>query len=179
MVGDGDTVGVGTEIAQGMLRTSEGSFAVDDPIMAKQLPEPGGEDLGLSEELEVAVEAELALGEDALQRVHKLAAKHPAQHLVGKKERGAGLDPAGVISGHPTGREYAMDMGMKLELLIPGVQYAEETDVGAQMLGIKGHFKQSFSAGVEQEIVDYLLVLQSERGEITRQSEDDMHVRGR
>ncbi len=66
MVGDGDTVGVGTEIAQGMLRTSEGSFAVDDPIMAKQLPEPGGEDLGLSEELEVAVEAELALGEGAL-----------------------------------------------------------------------------------------------------------------
>jgi hypothetical protein len=27
VVGDGDTVGVGTEIAQGVLRTSEGSFA--------------------------------------------------------------------------------------------------------------------------------------------------------
>jgi hypothetical protein len=67
VVGDGDTVGVGTEIAQGMLRTSEGSFAVDDPVMAKQLPEPGGEDPGPGEELEVAMEAELALGEGALQ----------------------------------------------------------------------------------------------------------------
>ena len=69
------SVRVGTQIAQGVLRTSEGSFAVDDPVMAKQLPEPGGEDLGLREELEVAMEAELALSEGALQRGHKLAAK--------------------------------------------------------------------------------------------------------
>jgi hypothetical protein len=67
--------------------------------MAKQLPEPGGEDLGLREELEVAMEAELALSEGALQRGHKLAAKHSAQHFVGKKEGAAGLDPARVIGG--------------------------------------------------------------------------------
>ncbi len=178
MVGDGDTVGVGTEIAQGMLRTSEGSFAVDDPIMAKQLPEPGGEDLGLREEFEGAMEAELALAEGALQSGHELAAKYPAQHFVGKEEGAAGLDPARVIGGQTTGREYAMDMGMKLELLIPGVQYAEETDLGAKMLRIEGHFEQSFGTGVEQEIVDYFLVLQSERRQFTRQSENDMHVRG-
>lgn len=131
MVGDGDAVGVGTEIEQDMLRTSEGSFAVDDPVMAKQLPEPGGEELGLGEELEVTMEAELGLGEGALQRGHELAAKHPAQHFVGKEEGAAGLDPARVIGGQTTGWEYAMDMGMKLELLIPSVQYAEETDLGA------------------------------------------------
>jgi hypothetical protein len=113
VVGDGDTVGVGTEIAQGVLRTSEGLFAVDDPVLAKQLPEPGGEDLGLREELEVAMEAELALGEGALQGGHELAAKHPAQHFVGKKKGAAGWDPARVINGKTTGREDAMDMGMK------------------------------------------------------------------
>src|ERR1039458_9236235 len=99
VVGDGDTVGVGTEIEQDMLRSSEGSFAVDDPVMAKQLPEPGGEDFGLCKEFEVTMEAELALGEGALQRGHELAAKHPAQHFVGKKEGAAGLDPARVIGG--------------------------------------------------------------------------------
>jgi len=100
-----------------MLRASEGSFAVDDPIMAKQLPEPGGEDLGLCEELEVAMEAELALGEGASQSGHELAAKHPTQHLVGKKKGAAGLDPARVIGGQTTSREYAMDMGMKTPTL--------------------------------------------------------------
>src|SRR5271157_3252905 len=178
VVRDGDTVSVGTEIAQGMLGTPEGSFAVDDPVMAKQLPEPGREDLGLREELEGAMEAELALGEGALQSGDELAAKHPAQHFVGKKEGAAGLDPACVVGGQTTGREYAMDMGMKLELLIPGVQYAEETDLGAQMFRIEGHFEQRFGAGVEQEIVDHFLVLQSEWGQFPRQSENDMHVRG-
>ena len=178
VVGDGDPVGVGTEIAQGVLRTSEGSFAVDNPVMAKQLPEPGRENLGLREELEVAMEAELALDEGALQSGHELAAKHPAQHFVGKKEGAAGLDPSRVIGGQTAGREYAMDMRMKLELLIPGVQYAEETDLGAQMLGIDGHLEQSFGASMEQEVVDHFLVLQSERRQFPRQSENDMHVRG-
>jgi len=131
VVGDGDTVGVRAEIPQDMLRSSEGSFAVDDPVVAKQLPEPGGEDLGLGEELEVAMEAELALGESALQSGDELAAKHPAQHFVGKKKRAASCDPARVIGGQTPGGEYAMDMGMKLELLIPGVEYAEEADLGA------------------------------------------------
>ena len=62
VVGDGDTVGVRAEIPQDMLRSSEGSLAVDDPVVAKQLSEPGREDLGLGEELEVAMEAEACLG---------------------------------------------------------------------------------------------------------------------
>jgi hypothetical protein len=116
VVGDGDTVGVGTEIAQGMLRSSEGSFAVDDPVMAKQLPEPGGEDLGLREEFEGAMEAELALGENALQSGHKLATNTRLSTLLGRKKRAASWDPSRVIGGQTTGREDVMDMGMKLEL---------------------------------------------------------------
>ena len=161
-----------------MLRSTEGSLAVHDPVMAKQLPQPGGEDLGLGEEFEVAIEAELALGKGALQSGHELAAKHSAQHSVGKREGAAGWDPACVIGGQTPGGEYAMDVGMKLELLVPGMQYAEEADLGAQMLRIEGHFEQSLGAGVEQEIVDQFLVLQSQWRQLPRQSEHDMHVRG-
>src|SRR5260370_7815869 len=139
-----------------MVGASEGCVAVDDPVMAKQLPEPGGEDLGLREELEVAMEAELVLGEGALQSSHELAAKHPAQHFVGKKKGAASLDPARVIGGQTTGREYAMDMGMKLELLIPGGQHAEETHLCPKMFRIEGHFKESSGAAVEHELLDPL-----------------------
>src|SRR5260370_24331809 len=114
MVRDADTVGVGTEIAQDVLRTSEGWFAVDDPVMAKQLPEPGGEDFGLCKELEVAMEAEPVLGGGAFQRGDELAAKHPAQHFVGKKEGAAGLDPVHVIGAQTTGWEHAIDRGMNM-----------------------------------------------------------------
>jgi hypothetical protein len=70
-------------------------------------------------------------------------------------------------------------MGMVLEFLTPGMEYAEEADFGAEMEGIASHFEQRFSTGPEQKIVDDLLVLQGQRGEPTRKSEDDMDVGGR
>jgi len=69
-----------------------------------------------------------------------------------------------------------MDMGMKLEPLIPGVQHAEETDLSAQMSGIASHFEQGCGAGAKQQVVDELLVLQGEVCQFPRQSENDMHV---
>ena len=58
------------------------------------------------------MEAELSLGVCALQCRYELTAKNPAQHLDGKKERGAGSDPASVVRRQTTGRKHAMDMGM-------------------------------------------------------------------
>ena len=66
------------------------------------------------------------------------------------------MDPVGVIQRESTGWDHAMDMGMMLEPLIPGVQHAEETDLGAQMSGIASHFEQGCGAGAEQQVVDDL-----------------------
>jgi len=69
-----------------------------------------------------------------------------------------------------------MQMGMVLEFLTPGMEHAEEADFGAEMVGIARHFEQRFGTGPEQEIIDDLLVLQGQRGEPPRKSEDDMDV---
>ena len=42
-VGNGDTMGVGTEIAQHMFRPAERPLGVDDPIVTEQYPQPRGE----------------------------------------------------------------------------------------------------------------------------------------
>src|SRR5260370_15211178 len=47
------------------------------------------------------------------------------------------------------------------------------------MLGIARDFEKGFGAGAKQEIVDDLLVLQDQRGQMTRKGEDHMHVRSR
>ena len=83
-----------------------------------------------------------------------------------------------MIQRESTGGDHTMDMGMMLELLIPGVQHAEETDLGAEMPGIAGDFEQSFGAGAEQKIVDDLLVLQGQGCQLPRQSENDMDIGG-
>jgi hypothetical protein len=93
----GDAVGVSAEIAQGMLGTTEGRFAIDHPVMPEQLAEPRGEDLGLSEPFQISIEAKFSFGAGALQGCHKLTAKNSTQYFDGKKERVAGVDPAGVI----------------------------------------------------------------------------------
>src|ERR1035438_1113767 len=124
-----------------MLGTTERRFAIDHPVMPEQRAEPGGENLGLSERLQIAIEAQLSLAIGALQGRHELTAKNPAQDFDGKKERVAGWDPARVVERESTGGDHAMDMGMMLEPLIPGVQHAEEANLGSQMSGIASHFE--------------------------------------
>ena len=74
-----------------------------------------------------------------------------------------GSNPAGVIAGESAGGNDTVDMGMKLEFLVPGVQHAEEADLGAEMGGVARDFQQGFGAGPKQQTIDDFLVLQSQR----------------
>jgi hypothetical protein len=56
----------------------------------------------------------------------------------------------GVIERQPTGGDDAVDMGMKLQLLIPGMQHAEEADLGSEMAGCAGNLEEGFGTGLEQ-----------------------------
>ena len=72
-----------------------------------------------------------------------------------------------------------MDMGVSFEFLTPGVQHAEEADFCPEMLGIASDFQKGFRTGAKQEIVEELLVLQHQRGQMTGKREDDMDVASR
>jgi hypothetical protein len=80
----------------------------------------------------------------------ELAAEDTAEHLDGKKEGAVGGDPAGVIRSQTAGGKYAVDMGMMLQPLIPGVEHAEETYLGSKVPGIASDFKQGLSTGVKE-----------------------------
>jgi len=82
------------------------------PVVSEQGSYPGGEDFGVSEGFQMAVEAQLALPEVALESGHKLTAKDATEHLDGKEEGAARGDPAGVIWSETAGGEDAVDMGM-------------------------------------------------------------------
>ena len=70
-------------------------------------------------------------------------------------------------------------MRVLLQLLVPGVEYAEEPDVGAESLWIASDFDEGFCTGPEQKVVNDLLVLQCQWSEFMRQREDDMRIRHR
>ena len=53
-----------------------------------------------------------------------------------------------------------MNMRMVEQVLSPGMKNTEKPDVCSKMLRVGGDRKQGFSAGTEQELVQYPLVLQ-------------------
>ena len=73
-----------------------------------------------------------------------------------------------VTGGEAASGDYAVDMRMMLQPLIPGMKYAEETDLGAEKARVAGDLQQGFGAGVKQQVADQLFVLQREWGEFSR-----------
>ena len=96
--------------------------------------------------------------------------------FTGRKKAIARVNPALVIGRKTAGRDHAMDMRMDLQILSPGVQHAEESDLRAQMFGIGGNLQQRRGAGAEQKVIDDLLVLQSQPCQFVRDGKNHMHV---
>jgi hypothetical protein len=43
-------------------------------------------------------------------------------------------------------------MGMMLQSLVPGMEHAEETDLGSQVAGMAGDLQQGFGAGANSRL---------------------------
>jgi hypothetical protein len=52
----------------------------------------------------------------------------------------------------------------------------EETNLRSQMLGIGSYGAQGFGGGLKENVIDHLLVLVSDRGNLIRDGEDDMEI---
>ena len=63
-----------------------------------------------------------------------------------------------------------------ITVLSPTVQHSKETNLGAQVLGISGDGLQGFCRALEENIVKYLLVLVSDRGDLFWHGEDNMKI---
>ncbi len=167
---------IAAEILQDVLGSAEGWFGVDDPVFAEERTQPGREELGMGEWCEFSGQVQLTALEGRLQASDELAAKHAPQHRDRNEEAWVGSNPAGVIAGESASGNDTVDMGMQLEFLGPGMEHAEEADLGSEMGGIACDLQQGFSAGPKQQTIDNLLVLQSERSQVRRQGEDDVDV---
>ena len=85
MVGDGHAMGVATQILQRVFGATEGAFQVDHPVLSVEWSQPGGEGLGLSQELQVSMKVELAVTEGLLESIHELATEDITQDLSRKE----------------------------------------------------------------------------------------------
>jgi hypothetical protein len=67
-------------------------------------------------------------------------------------------------------------MRMMLQSLVPGMEHAEEADLGAKVSRVAYDLNESGCTGAEQQSIKQPLVLKRERSQFTRQGEHGMHV---
>jgi hypothetical protein len=150
VVGDGNAVSVASQIVEDMFCPGERRLGVDDPVLTEELMEETAEAIGLSEADERAVELELVLVKDLLEPGGELAAEDAAEYADGQEETWRGGDPAGAILSQAASMNDAVDVGMMLEVLAPAMEYAEQTNVGSEMLRISRDFEHGRGTGAEE-----------------------------
>src|SRR3954451_8412362 len=69
-----------------------------------------------------------------------------------------------------------MKVRVVLESLPPGVEHTEETNLRAQMLGIGRDLQQGFGAGLKEQLVDDLLIVERQPREFMRQGEHHVEI---
>jgi len=121
----------------------------------------------------------LALLESSFNSVDELAAKDATEYLHRQEEGIGRMDPTRVVGGKTSGRNQTMQVRMEQQVLTPTVQHGKETDVCAEMFGVGRDLEQSLGGGVEQQVVEDLLVDQAQMTEMMGHGEDDVEIRNR
>ena len=91
---------------------------------------------------------------ETLEPRQELTPKDTAEHLDRQKERVWRFNPGGAIEREPARRDDAVKVGMKEQVLSPGVKNAEDADLRAEMLGIRRDFQQGGGGCREQQIIE-------------------------
>jgi hypothetical protein len=166
IVGEGDAIGIATEVGQDLLSPSEGGLAIHDPRLPRRPREwaPG-----------VPVRSpNLLVVEGVLEQAQQLAAEDLGKDTHRQEEVAAGGDPAGVVDGEAPAGDDAVDMRMVEELLGPGVQDGGEADLRAEAPA--GDRVECLGRGGEQQAVRHRRRGEEERVQLGRHGEDDVEV---
>jgi hypothetical protein len=179
MVGDGDAMGIAAEIIEGLFGSGKGSFGVNAPFFLAGLIEESMERLGVGKGVEFSRKLELSFAESRLEESPEASAEETGKDPDGKEEVVACRDPAIPFLRESARRDDTMDMRVEEEVLCPGVEDGGEADLGSQMFRIGRDGPKSGRDGLEEEVVNDLLVVEGEGAEGVGKCEDDVEVRDR
>jgi len=136
VIGDGDAVRVTSQVLQHPPRAAERRFGIDDPLGAAGLGDQALERRRMGQVLEGPMEAEPFVVEGALEQSEELAPEQATEDPDGEKEVGGRGYPAGPIWGQAAGGHHAVDVGVVMKVLAPGMEHGEEPDLGPKVAGI-------------------------------------------
>jgi len=149
MLSNGDAMGIAADIVQDVSRACKGRLGVDDPFFGLELRTKLLEALRGPEGCEPLSERQDAGGACLCECLAALPAKDHAQGPHRQEEAGIGLDPALPVGGARASRDDAVDMQMRPQGLVPGVEDHGAADLPAEIAVPK--LDKRLAGGVEQQ----------------------------
>src|SRR4029450_13167400 len=107
---------------------------------------------------EAAWKRQATVPEGLAQAGDELAPKQLPEDGNREEEARPRVDPAGPVWRQSAHGHHAVDVGMMLQALPPGVQDHQAADVTTQALGIARDLEQGLGRGVKQQVVHHPLV---------------------
>jgi hypothetical protein len=142
VVGDGHPMGVAAEVFDHLLRSTEGRLGVHHPFGLADWRQVGGEGGGSRKGSRSEKKLEFTVGISLFESFQEEAAEQAAEHTYGEKESRQASLPLAVGRESAAGN-HAVQVGMQMQVLPPGVQHGEEADLRAQVFRVAGDGKQS------------------------------------
>ena len=109
----------------------------------------------------------------------EFAPKDMSEHRDRQKEAWPRVDPLGAIRRQAARWHDAVDVGMVLQPLAPGMEDHQPADVATEALRIARDLAHSLGGGVKEQVVHHALVDERETGERLRHREDDVDIADR
>jgi len=159
-----------------MLGLREGFFRVHHPFLGAQVGEELVPRLGLGKLPTAPCHGQVPLAVEVLQPHQIQPPKTPREDADGQEEVRPTRDPLGAIGRQAPRRQDTMEMGMMMQLLAPGVEDGEATDLGSKMLGILSNVLEGLRDAAKEQAIEWAWVLQRQRPKVVRQGKDDMRV---
>jgi hypothetical protein len=172
----GNAVRITTQVAYHLLGPAKWAFRVDYPVFLMDCSKQFLKGPRSSERRQHALQNQGPGRVQLTETLDELTPKDFAEHLHWQEEPRGRTNPSGVILRETARRNDTMDMWMMLQLLIPGMQDTEESDLRSQMLGISRDFEQCISAGAHEQAVNGCFVLEGEWSERTGDREHYVRI---
>src|ERR1039458_4034580 len=175
LVGDGYPMGVAAEVFDHLLQATEGGLGVNHPFGFADWRQGLREGGGLPGGLQLGEDLGFAVGIGLFESLQEEGAEQAAEHTYGEKESRQASLPL-TVGRESAARNDAVQVGMQMQVLPPGVQYGEEADLRAQVLRVAGNGKQRGRHSAEQDLVDDFFVVESDCSNLFRHREDHVEV---
>jgi len=168
-------MGIAAEIVNGVAEAVEGFLNEGEPVLFAEGVAESIPVIGITEMQDIAGKGQPASGKKLLKGREEDAAELFTEDPDGEEEMFTAANKLPVRRKAGAGND-AVDVGMEIQLLSPGVKDLDDTGNGAEIFPVGRKLQEGSGDTFVEEGIEELLVLIKDRIKLGRKSDNDMKI---